>query len=149
MTPKMYLRGARTINRQLGELDERIERLRAKVEAGRMSSITGMPRGGDSDWTKTVDRLIELERYYNARERELVDRKMAIHAVIDQVDDARMRELLELRYIDGMTWEAVAERMGYSTRQVTRLHGYALRMVRVPEEMAGENAPVPALTPAP
>lgn len=135
MTAKAYLRQLRGVERQMGEIGERIERLRAKVDAGRMSSITGMPRGGDSDWTKTVDRLIELERYYNARERELVARKMAIHAAIDAVDDARMRELLELRYIDGMTWEAVAERMGYEPRHIYRLHGQALLRVRVPEDV--------------
>lgn len=134
MTAKEFLRRARSVDRRVDETEERIERLRARLEAGRMSSVTGMPRGGSSDWTETADRLIELERRYNERVREMVRLKLAAQDAIDQVEDARMRELLELRYIDGMTWEAVAERMGYSTRQVTRLHGYALRMVRVPEE---------------
>ncbi len=98
-----------------------------------MSQITGMPRGGSGDWTQTADRLIELEQAVNARTRELVRWKQAAMAAIDAVEESRLREVLELYYIDGFTWEQVAATMELDLRWVYRLHGRALMMVRVPE----------------
>lgn len=136
MTAKEFLRRARTIDRRVDESVERAERLRARLEAGRMSSITGMPRGGGADWTVTADRLIELEQVVNRRTRELVRWKLAAIDAIRAVEEPRLAELLELYYIDGYTWEQVAERMGYSdVRWVYVLHGRALRLVKVPKEV--------------
>ena len=100
-----------------------------------MSAVTGMPRGGSSDWTQTADRLIELEQAVNERTREMVRWKLAAIDAIRQVEEPRLAEVLELYYIDGFTWEQVAERMGLDLRWVYRLHGRALTMVRVPEEV--------------
>ena len=99
-----------------------------------MSSVTGMPRGGGADWTLTVDRLIELERVLNDQTRELVRWKLAAVDAIRAVDEPRLAALLELYYIDGFTWEQVAQRMKLDIRWVYRLHGRALLLVKVPEE---------------
>jgi len=133
LTAKEFLRRARTVDRRVDEAQERVERLRARLEAGRMSQITGLPRGGASDWTETADRLIELERRVNSRTRELVRWKLAAMDAIDLVEEANLREVLELYYIDGYTWEQVAQRMGVDLRWVYRLHGRALLRVKVPE----------------
>lgn len=133
MTAKEFLRRARTVDRRVDEATERAACIRARLEAGRMSSVTGMPRGGTKDWTETADRLIELERVVNARTRELVRWKLAAIDAIRGVEEPRMAELLELYYIDTLTWEQVAQRMGLDVRWVYRLHGRALLEVRVPE----------------
>ena len=135
MTAKEFLRRARSVDRRVDEAQERVERLRAKLEAGRMSSVTGMPRGGGSDWTETADRLIELEQAVNQRTRELVRWKLAAIDAIRAVEEPRLAEVLELYYIDGFTWEQVAQRMALDLRWLYRLHGKALMMVRVPEEV--------------
>lgn len=135
MTTKQYLRQVRNIDRRIAREEEQLERLRARVEAGRMSAITGMPRGGGSDWTDTVDRLIALEQRINARIREMCQVKRRAIDMIDRVEDGRFRELLDCYYIKGMTWEQVAEAMGYKdVRWVYVLHGRALREVRMEEE---------------
>jgi DNA-directed RNA polymerase specialized sigma24 family protein len=134
MTAKEFLRRARGVDRLVDEAQERVDRLQAKLEAGRMSQITGMPRGGGADWTQTADRLIELEQVVNGRIRELVRWKLAAIDAIDAVEEARLREVLELYYIDGFTWEQVAQRMGLDPRWVFRLHGKALLRVKVPDE---------------
>lgn len=135
MTAKEFLRRARSVDRRVGEAQERVERLRARLEAGRRSSVTGMPRGGAKDWTETADRLIELEQRVNEKTRELVRWKLAAIDAIRTVEEPRLAEVLELYYIDGLTWEQVAERMGFEdVRWVYVLHGRALRLVKVPEE---------------
>lgn len=135
MTAKEFLRRARSVDRRVDEATERVDRLRAKLEAGRMSKITGMPRGGSEDWTATADKLIELEKRVNARIRELCALKHAAMDAIDRVEDARLREVLELYYLDGYTWDRVAERMELDVRQVFRLHGRGLQRIIVPEEV--------------
>ena len=135
MTAKEFLRRARTVDRRVDEAQERVDRLRARLEAGRMSQITGMPRGGGADWTETADKLIELEQRVNARTRKLVQWKLAAIDAIDAVEEARLREVLELYYVDGYSWARVAERMGLDLRWVYRLHGRALLCVKVPEEV--------------
>lgn len=135
MTAKEFLRRARSVDRRVDEAQERVQRLRARLEAGRMSSVTGMPRGGGSDWTETADKLIELEQVVNQRTRELVRWKLAAIDAIRRVEEPREAEVLELYYIDGLTWEQVAQRMALDLRWVYRLHGRALTKVRVPEEV--------------
>ena len=135
MTAKEFLSQARDADRRIDEAMERLERMRAKLEAGRMSNITGMPRGGAVDWTETADRVIELEKRVNSRIREMVRQKQAAMDAIARVEEARLREVLELYYLDGYTWEQVAEQMDMSDRHVKRLHGIALLRVKVPKEV--------------
>ena len=135
MTAKEFLRRARGADRRIDEATERMERLRARIEAGRLSHITGMPRGGNSDWTDTANALIDLERTVNARVREMCREKRLAMEAIAAVEEARYREVLELYYLDGYTWEKVAEVMGYDLRWVYRLHGHALRKIKVPREL--------------
>lgn len=52
-----------------------------------------------------------------------------IMRLIKRVPDERLQNLLILRYVDGLTWEAVAMQMNYEVRQVHRLHGDALEQV--------------------
>ena len=134
MTAKEFLRRARSVDRRVDEAQERVDRLRARLESGRMSSVTGMPRVGAKDWTETADQLIELEQRVNAQARELVRWKLAAIDAIRQVEEPRLAEVLELYYIDGMTWEQVAQRMGLDLRWVFRLHGKALLRVKLPDE---------------
>lgn len=42
----------------------------------------------------------------------------------------REKHLLTLRYIDGLIWEEVAEKMHYSYKHVHRLHNEALALIK-------------------
>lgn len=135
MTAKEFLRRARNIDRRLNETMERAKRIRARLYSGRLSSLTGMPRGGSGDWTQTADQLIELERRVNEQVRQLARLKLQAMKAIEAVKNPQQREVLELYYLDGLGWQEVAERMNYSRRNVIALHGAALRRVKAPEEV--------------
>ena len=139
MTAKEFLRLARDADRRIDRATERVDRLRARLEAGRLNVLTGMPRGGGADWTETADRLIELEQVVNQQMRELVRWKLAAIDAIRQVEEPRLSEVLELYYIDGFTWEQVAQRMGITERWALILHGRALMQVKVPKEICGSS----------
>jgi RNA polymerase sigma factor (sigma-70 family) len=52
--------------------------------------------------------------------------RQAIEQTIREVEQDRDRELLELRYLKGHTWERIAEEMNYSSEYIQRLHKKAV-----------------------
>ena len=77
--------------------------------------------------------MLEYEAAVRAEINELCRVKRLIREAIDAVEDARYRELLELRYIVGMRWEKIAVEMNYSYDRVRHMHGRALQAVKVPQ----------------
>ena len=134
MTAKEYLLRAWHIDRRIDARIEERDRLFERVESVRSPRLTGMPRGGHSDWTASVDRLIDLCHDIDAEIRELCRIKREVNEAIDSVEDMRMRRVLELRYRNYMTWEQIAAERGYEVRHVHRLHGEALLHVKRPAQ---------------
>jgi hypothetical protein len=59
-------------------------------------------------------RLNEYQRRINSMIDLLVDRKQIALDVIEQIEDARYRALLTLRYINGYKWVTIGDLMGYT-----------------------------------
>ena len=91
------------------------------------------PGGGESGSAieRPMDKVDELERKITQAIDELADIRMEIEDVLGQLEDDTLRELMEHRYIDGLTWEQVAEKMHYSWRHTCRLHGEALAKINM------------------
>lgn len=150
MTAKDYLLRAWQIDARIDEklaeiehLEEKRERIMAKLTAGRASNLTGMPRGGGYDWTEHLEAVIETEELIRAAIQDLRQEIMELCRVKREVADAInavepvvYRRVLDLRYRSYLPWQTIAERMGYDIRHVTRLHGEALLCVKVPKEDA-------------
>lgn len=128
---------------EIDRIQEKRERIMAKLTAGRASNLSGMPRGGAYDWTDSIEAVIEADeliRDHVQRVREeikdLCRVKREVADAINAVEDIRYRRVLELRYRNFLDWLQIADRMGYDIRHVTRLHGEALLCVRVPKGYA-------------
>lgn len=87
----------------------------------------GMPHGsscGDlSEYAAQLDGLLadlkeQMEKRISIR-REITQK-------IEQMQDETEKTVLRLRYIHWLRWEQIAERMGYSLRNITKIHGKAL-----------------------
>lgn len=61
--------------------------------------------------------------------QELIRLKTEIKSAISKVKDYKCRRLLQLRYIDFLTWEETAEQMLYSVVHIHRIHLQALDSV--------------------
>ena len=133
MTAKEYLMQAWHVEDRIDEKTEELERLRSRIESARGPNYTGMPRGSGADWTNAVAAVIEIERDINAEIAELCRIKRVVNESIEAVAEYRMRRVLELRYRNYCSWEQIAERMGYTLRNVYYLHGMALLRVRIKE----------------
>ena len=74
--------------------------------------------------------LAELSRDMEAREKEYAALIQKAEGLIARLDRPRQRQVLELRYLCGLSWEDVAEKMGYTdVRSAYRVHGWALLAV--------------------
>lgn len=112
---------------------------RAKQEAARYDAlkrqardlacaVTASPEpgslGGD-----LFARYAQYSAMLDERVSELYDRQTEVASLIARVQDSRYRELLLGYYVQGLTWERVADDMGYSLRHVLEMHGDALLTV--------------------
>lgn len=134
MTPKEYLSRYREIDREIDGKINQLEQLREKaMRITTEPAEDGIPGAVSSAGDRLGDvvaKIVDLETEINVAVDRLVDTKREILGTISRINDPTLRNLLELRYINGCTFEQIAERMPYSWRQVIRLHGLALLKVK-------------------
>ena len=119
-------------------LDQQIQRLveEKAVWRARAEKITpnygDQPGGDGGDRIQcATDKIDQLEAELCQRIDESERLKEEIYEAIKTVDDPTQQLLLEYRYINGDTWERIAEKMNYGDRQVYRLHGEALSQIKM------------------
>lgn len=103
---------------------KQLERLRASMQREAAADIARGLRSKrePSPYASIVD-------YYG----QLIERRRAelqeTEAAVDAVPDPTARELLRLRYLEGMTWDAISLAMSYSYTNIHRLHRKALALL--------------------
>jgi DNA-directed RNA polymerase specialized sigma subunit len=121
---------------QIKRLDEQIDAKIAEKERIRelmvntVGSLDGMPRAtGISDKVGNLTvKLISIEEELNAMIDEYVDRKAEVLRVLEQLPE-REYGVLHRYYIRRMTWEQVADDIGYCTTQIWRIKKEAFRLL--------------------
>lgn len=123
---KWYLRGYERAVRQMQRSELRIHELRLNRICPAVIA-DGMPRasgGSDlSDFAAELDR--EERKYMKARYlrvklcREIMDK-------IERLPNEDEKDVLAFRYIKLMKWEDICVEMGFSWKQVHRIHSKAL-----------------------
>lgn len=74
-----------------------------------------------------VESLDELDHLYIERTTSWMDLIREADRIIMQIKKPRQREVLQLRYMCGLKWEEIREKMEYSdVRSVHKMHGWAL-----------------------
>lgn len=126
---KRWLSGTYWLTMEVERL--RFSRERAFQQAtGTTAATDGVCVQSSGDSTARFQSLLELDEQIEKAIRKLNRAKAKRLEVIQQVPDSRVRVLLTMRYVDGATFERIAVETHYSWRQVHRLHGRALEMVR-------------------
>lgn len=130
---KAFLRSYRTARAKEARLLEQ----RAFLEAGVKSPrFDGMPHGsGNGDGlaayaaqVDTIQREIREMQNEALRQYELVLKQL--HKMTDETE----YNILVYRYLNGFDWYEIGERVGYSRRQVLRIHGAALQHFELPKD---------------
>lgn len=122
---------------QIGKMDQLIdskmaERDRVKALAvNTVGSLDGMPHApGITDKVGNLTvKLIALEEELDALIDEYVDRKQEVVEVLEKLPE-REYGVLHRYYIRNMTWEQVADDIGYCTTQVWRIKNNGLKLLQ-------------------
>lgn len=117
------------------ELAIRMEQLRRWRElSSHFTSILGTVRvqsqRQDSRLESCACEVADLEEEIERTRERIHTLRRKQESVLARVGDARLSELLRLYYQCSFTWAETAEHMGYSERQIMRLHRLALERVQ-------------------
>lgn len=114
------------LKHEIVEIESRIQRLQNKLKRindegnvryavkggdGGLQTfhIEGFPVAEEDEAKFLLSKNIRILNERKAKAEELV---VEVESYINQIDDSRMRRMITLRYIDGLSWWRVAEKMG-------------------------------------
>lgn len=129
-----FLESAKWARARAARLSYKIEQLTTQVEHI-TPSYSGMPGGGSTDVSSAWTALAQLRDEYVKELAKAEQREKDVADFVDSLRSPESREILHLRYCQGMRWPDVIEHLNigglyYSDRQVYRLHGKALNEAR-------------------
>ena len=136
MTAKEYLWQARLIDRRIDSKLEQMMKLRESATKATMT-LSDMPRSDTPNlqpMESTIINIIDLENEINQDIDRLVDLKREARDVISALPDPEQQLILELRYLCYKSWDDIADAMGYSSSNIYRLHGLALKNIVPPKD---------------
>lgn len=135
---KEYLRSYRQHVRRIHRINAEIAELREMKAAPGMKANDGMPHGsggqGDlSGYAADLDEMIrelQQERYLRIKTYQEIARQ------IKRMNSRNESDVLFYRYIKGLDWWEIAEKMKFSERQIYRFHGKALAHFEIPKDVS-------------
>ena len=133
---KEYLRKYRTHVRRIHRINAEIAELRSMKISPSVNN-DGMPHGSSqsdlSGYAAELDSMVQElidERYCRIKDyQEIVGR-------IKKLKSENEKDVLFYRYIRGMDWWEIAEKMKFSERQIFRIHGKALANFKIPKDVS-------------
>lgn len=136
---KQYLQRYRAARAQYASLCREINDLRESLtgttQALRADVVSG---SGPSDrMADTVAKIADMEASISGEADKVSAALDGVLAAIRAVPDQTQRTVLTLRYVEGLDWISVQERVGYERTQVYVIHGRAL--VAVNEWLRGQT----------
>ena len=119
MNPKKLLKQYTDLQEEIKDLEKRIKKLENfKVEhdkvTGSNNEFPYQPRSFTIEGynINDVDRLNETKALLIMRKCQCEDLKLEIEKFISTIPDSRTRRVFQYRYIDNLSWQAIARRIG-------------------------------------
>ena len=120
---KEYLRQYRNITLQIKDLRDQARSLREVTMSAPIQQLSDMPKGSTSK-SDLSDIMIKYERV-QAKIQDKMCEALEKDAILD-ISDPKAAAVLRMRYIELKKWEEIASRLGYSLKQIHRIHGKGL-----------------------
>lgn len=115
------------------DISEEWTRIRSSAEKV-TPTITDMPSSGacvNDKLTLAIERMEACAEKLSKESAVMHEKMVLVETAINSVKDDTLKRLLELRYINGYTWEQIAVKMNFSYQWVCVLHGRALAQIQV------------------
>lgn len=113
------------LRKEIRELDEKIERMKeqrvgrvvdrvqSSMEDFPYTRITQTIEGVDGKDKKRRRELTENEMLLLRRRKQAVEEERRVTKYINGIKDSRIRRIAGMRYEEGLSWESIANKMGY------------------------------------
>lgn len=129
-----FLESAKWAHAKAARLSRKIVQLTTQVEHI-TPSYSGMPSGGNGDSSAAWAALAQLRSEYMLEKVRAEQQEKAVADFVESLPTPEHREVLALRYCEGLRWPEVIEAMKvdgyyYSDRYVFKMHGRALNEAR-------------------
>ena len=136
MTTREYLQRPETLRLEIRRKRARISTLRRL--SNRLSSVFSDVKVKSSpDHTRmqtflaeAADEEQEIARLTEERKQAMADASL----LISRLPDERMARILEMRYLDRLSWEEITDRLNGGSSTVYRLHQQALDLLSPPDD---------------
>lgn len=118
--------------REIKIIEEKIEFLESKKTSIKSMVIDDMPKPEPEQdrLGELLGELEELIEIYNKKQDKLFKQQMKIEKCIDKLDNAKERNIMRLRYLEGHKWEKVCVETNYSWENVHRIHRKILSKIK-------------------
>ncbi|MTK05682.1 MAG: hypothetical protein F8N38_01150 [Hungatella sp.] len=130
---KDYLKSYKKTRNRLNSLELQLRQLKLDMLHVRASQGDGMPRGkGEmNDLSRFMEQMANLEERIDSKRSELVDKQIKITSAINLLNDDDECTIMTEKYLNGKTWEKVSEDNGYAWMTMHRIHGRALKKIKL------------------
>jgi transposase-like protein len=132
MNAKEFLMRGINLERRVETIREQIEHYKALVNDCSVT-YSDSPKSTASNYKleDCTQKIMDLQEELCSTMADLVDVTCEIGKAIQKLDNYDYQDLLVKRYVLGKPWEKIAEEMNYGIRNVHRLHGEALREIKI------------------
>lgn len=128
---KRYLQQIRILDIRIDTKLNELEHLKEMVMKV-TPTLSGMTISGTGNQDKlgdTVSRIVDLENEIDEDIDKFVDKKREVSSILDGISNADQLQVLHKRYVQYKKWEQISEELGMTVRNVTYIHGSALKSV--------------------
>ena len=118
---------------QIKDLRDQERSLREVTMSAPIQQLSDMPKGSTSK-SDLSDIMIKYERVQakiQDKMCEALEKRLEIEDAILDVSDPKAAAVLRMRYIELKKWEEIAQKLGYSAKQVQRIHGKGLNLLKI------------------
>ena len=130
MTAKQYLKQAYRLNELINSDLEELSQLRAFSTSISSPNLSGEVVSGsrpqEAKFANAVLKIVDLENKINDEVDRYVDLKDEIREKVITIESKDEKLILQKRYLCFLTWERIAEDLGFTTQWVHELHKRAL-----------------------
>lgn len=136
MTVKERLKEYRNLEKEIRKLEEEVEVIYTKATAPgkyRLSHEQHSPNLEPDRMAELVSDMTDKALMLGNCIRQAKNERQAIEDMISSLKPAE-RQLIRMRYVEGLRWENIAVELTYSIQHVWRLHGNILSRLEAKDE---------------
>lgn len=131
MTAQQYLGRYRAAQVDMQRSERLIKRIAALLEVQGVDTTSEKVQTSNTDdrTARLIAELVDARKEFEETQTASIGMLREIARVIGDVDQPLQKQLLELRYIDGLTWYEISNRLHVTYRHVFRIHRSVLEQL--------------------